>query len=510
MSISVETAKAGTREWIGLAVLALPCLLVSMDLTVLYLAVPAISAELKPSASQLLWITDIYGFLIAGSLITMGTLGDRIGRRRLLLMGAVAFGAASVLAAFSTSAAMLIAARAVLGIAGATLMPSTLSLIRNMFHDAGQRTSAIAVWTSSFTVGGMLGPLLGGFMLEQFWWGSVFLLAVPAMALLLVLGPLLLPEFRHPGAERFDFVSAAMSLAAVLAVIYGVKRFAEGGFAWLPTLSIVAGVAIGALFVRRQRRLVHPLIDLGLFAVPAFSAALATNTLSFFVMFGVFLFTAQYIQLVLGFSPLLAGLMTVPSSLAFMAGSMFTPALLRKVRPGVAIAAGLAVGAAGFLAFTLLDESSGVAAYLMGSVISAVGLAPVYIVATDLIVTSAPPARAGAASAISETGTEVGGALGIAILGSLGAAVYRALMASSVPEAVSEGSAEAARRTLGGAIAAAAELPDRLGTPLLAAAQEAFVTALQVAAATSAAIVACLAVLAALLLRSDRGETHAR
>ncbi len=357
MTASVETARAGAREWIGLGVLALPCMLVSMDLTVLYLAVPAISAELKPSASQLLWITDIYGFLIAGSLITMGTLGDRIGRRRLLLMGAVAFGAASVLAAFSTSAVMLIAARAVLGIAGATLMPSTLSLIRNMFHDAGQRTSAIAVWTSSFTVGGMVGPLLGGAMLEHFWWGSVFLLAVPAMALLLALGPLLLPEFRDPGAERFDFVSAAMSLAAVLAVIFGIKRFAESGFAWLPALTMVVGAAIGVLFVRRQRRLVHPLIDLGLFAVPAFSAALATNTLSFFVMFGVFLFTAQYMQLVLGFSPLVAGLMTVPSSLAFMAGSMLTPAFVGQVGPGLAIACGLAVGAAGFIAFTFIDGS---------------------------------------------------------------------------------------------------------------------------------------------------------
>ncbi|MGH6929016.1 MAG: MFS transporter, partial [Dongiaceae bacterium] len=249
MNANVAASRAGLREWIGLAVLALPCLLVSMDLTVLYLAVPALSADLRPSGAQLLWITDIYGFLIAGSLITMGTLGDRIGRRRLLLTGATAFGIASALAAFATTAGMLIAARAVLGIAGATLMPSTLSLIRNMFHDPGQRTIAISVWTTSFTIGGVIGPLLGGLLLEHFWWGSVFLLGVPAMALLLAVGPVLLPEFRDPAAGRFDLVSAGLSLAAVLAVIFGIKRIAADGAGWLPGLSITAGLIIGTVFL---------------------------------------------------------------------------------------------------------------------------------------------------------------------------------------------------------------------------------------------------------------------
>src|SRR5688572_18741254 len=252
MSVDAATVRAGGKEWIGLAVLTLPCLLISMDLTVLYLAVPNLSADLKPSAAQLLWIVDIYGFLIAGSLITMGTLGDRIGRRRLLLIGAAAFGVASVLAAFSTSAEMLIVTRAVLGIAGATLMPSTLSLIRNMFHDAGQRTFAIGIWTTSFSIGGIIGPLVGGAMLEHFWWGSVFLLGVPAMALLLILGPLLLPEFRSSQAGDYDLPSAVMSLLTVLAVIYGVKHIAESGVDWLSALSIVVGLGLGTAFVRRQ------------------------------------------------------------------------------------------------------------------------------------------------------------------------------------------------------------------------------------------------------------------
>ena len=248
---AVHAPRAGRREWIGLAVIALPCLLYSMDLTVLNLALPSLTADLQPSSSQLLWIVDIYGFLVAGWLIAMGTLGDRIGRRRLLLIGAAAFGLASVLAAFSTSAEMLIATRAVLGIAGATLAPSTLSLIRNMFHDPRQRTFAIGIWATSYSVGGAIGPLLGGVLLEHFWWGSVFLVGVPVMALLLVLGPALLPEFRDPEAGRPDLTSAALSLAAVLAVIYGLKQLAQDGAGWLPALAIVAGLAAGAVFVHR-------------------------------------------------------------------------------------------------------------------------------------------------------------------------------------------------------------------------------------------------------------------
>src|SRR6478736_1108664 len=221
--------RAGRREWLGLAVIALPCVLYSMDLTVLELAVPRLSADLKPTASQLLWILDIYGFLVAGSLITMGTLGDRIGRRRLLLLGAGAFGAASIAAAFSTSARMLIATRALLGVAGATIAPSTLSLIRNMFLDPRQRTTAIGIWITSFSVGGAIGPLIGGVLLEAFWWGSVFLTAVPVMILLLIVGPRLLPEYRDPNPGRPDPISAVLSLAAVLAMIFGLKRIAQDG-----------------------------------------------------------------------------------------------------------------------------------------------------------------------------------------------------------------------------------------------------------------------------------------
>jgi DHA2 family multidrug resistance protein-like MFS transporter len=493
--------RAGRREWIGLAVIAVPCLLYSMDLTVLELAVPAISAALRPSSAQLLWIVDIYGFMVAGSLITMGTLGDRIGRRRLLLIGAVAFGAASVLAALSTSAEMLIASRALLGIAGATVAPSTLSLIRNMFLDPRQRTTAIGVWVTSFSVGAVLGPLLGGVLLEFFWWGSVFLLALPVMGLLLVLGPRLLPEFRDPEAGRLDLFSAALSVGGVLAVIYGLKRIAIDGVGWPPALFIVVGLAVGAAFVQRQRTLSDPLIDLRLFRIPAFRASLCTNLLSFFAAFGAFLFIAQYLQLVLGLSPLRAGIWTVPSSVGFVVGAMVAPVAIRRMRPASVIAGGLALAAAGLGMLTQVDAVSGLAVLVTGSVVMAVGLSPVITVTTDLIVGTAPPERAGAASAISETSSEFGGALGIAMLGSIGAAVYRSRIQDGFPAGVPSRAAEAARGTLGGAVAAAERLPGKRGSAVLDAAHEAFTNGMRVAAVISVIVLAVLAVVATLLLR---------
>jgi MFS transporter, DHA2 family, multidrug resistance protein len=315
--------------------------------TVLYLAVPELSADLRPSSSQLLWITDIYNFLLAGSLITMGTLGDRIGRRRLLLTGAAAFSIASVVAAFSTSAGMLIAARALLGVAGATLMPSTLSLIRNMFEDPSQRTLAIGLWTTSLSVGAAIGPLLGGALLELFWWGSVFLIAPPIMGLLLAVGPRLLPEFRDPEPGRFDLASATLSLVAVLTVIYGIKQIAEDGLGWAATAPILVGLALGAAFLHRQGKLADPLIDLRLFRGSAFSVSLAANTLALFAILGTDLFIAQYLQLVLGMGPLEAGLWLMPSAGGYVVGSMLTAVIVRRLRPAFVVAGGLALAAVG-------------------------------------------------------------------------------------------------------------------------------------------------------------------
>ena len=497
----ITVPRATRREWIGLAVIALPCLLYAMDLTVLFLAVPKLSADLNPSATQLLWISDVYGFMVAGGLITMGTLGDRIGRRKLLLWGAALFGVASVLAAFSSSAEMLIATRALLGVAGATVAPSTLSLIRNMFHDPQQRTFAIGVWITSYSVGSVIGPLLGGLLLEYFWWGSVFLLAVPVMVLLLIVGPTLLPEYRDPAAGKLDISSAVLSLVAVLAIIYGVKRAAVDGLTWLSVAVIAGGIVIGALFVRRQRQLADPLIDLSLFSVPAFSASLATYMLSLLVMFGVWLMTSQYVQLVLGLSPMTAGLWSLPSAAGFIVGSLTSPMFVRRVRPVVIMAGGMAVSTIGFLLITRVTPTSGLIPIVIGQVIMALAVAPVVTLATDVIVGSAPPERAGAAAAISETGAEFGGAVSIAVLGSIGTAVYRREMLDTMTGGVSPEIMTTARSTLGAAVSAAEALPPAVAAELLVAAREAFVRAVQVTATVSAALALGTAIMALAALR---------
>jgi MFS transporter, DHA2 family, multidrug resistance protein len=493
--------KAGRREWVGLGVLTLACLLYVMDLTVLHLAVPAISADLQPTSAQLLWIIDLYGFLIAGSLITMGTLGDRIGRRRLLLLGAAAFGLTSILAAFSPTAEWLIVSRALLGIAGATLAPSTLSLIFHMFPDPHQRQVAIGFWIGAFSAGAAIGPVLGGVMLELFWWGSVFLLALPVMAALLALGPRVLPEYRDPEAGRLDLASAAMSVAAVLAVIYGLKETAQDGLGLPPVLAILAGLAVGVGFVRRQRRLADPMIDVGLFRLRSFNAALAINLLAIFVAVGYFLFVAQYLQLVLGLSPLEAGLWSLPSALGFIAGSQLGPRILGQVRPARVVAGGLGLAAVGLGLLTQVGASGGLAALVTGSVIISLGMAPVFGLTTELIVGSAPPEQAGAASGISETAAELGGALGIAAMGSLGVAIYRGQLADRLPPELPAEVAIATRDTLGSAVAVTAELPGQLGAAVLAAARDAFVAGMQLSSVIAAVVAAGVAILALVTLR---------
>jgi MFS transporter, DHA2 family, multidrug resistance protein len=500
---TTDVRTAGRREWIGLAVLALACLLYVMDLTVLHLAVPAISADLQPTSTQLLWIIDIYGFFVAGSLITMGTLGDRIGRRRLLLIGAVAFGVMSVFAAFSVSAEMLIVSRALLGVAGATLAPSTLSLIFHMFTDSRQRSIAVGVWIGSFSAGAAIGPILGGVMLELFWWGSVFLLALPVMAALLVLGPRVLPEYRNPDAGRLDLVSAGLSVVAMLAVIYGVKLIAQDGVAGIPALSIAFGLAVGTAFVLRQLRLPEPMIDLGLFRIPKFNAALATNFLAIFVAVGYFLFVAQYLQLIVGLSPLEAGLWSLPSALGFIVGSQLAPRVLHGIRPAHVIAGGLALAAVGLYLLTQVGISDGLSTLVAASLVISLGLAPVFGLTTELIVGSAPPEQAGAASGISETGAELGGALGIAVLGSVGVALYRGGLAGGLPGDIPAEAAALAQDTLGTAVAVAAELPGPLAETLRAVAFDAFVHGMQIASAIAVVVAAGLVGLVLFLLRDE-------
>lgn len=482
---------SGRRRWAALGVLLLPVLLITVDMTVLGFALPYLSEDLAPSSAQQLWIVDIYSFMLAGLLVVMGTLGDRIGRRRLLLAGAAAFGAASVLAALSESAEMLIVARAVLGIGGATLMPSTLALIRNIFPDDTQRRTAIAIWSAAFSGGMALGPVIGGWLLEHFWWGSVFLINVPVMAVLLIAGPLLLPEARDPAPGRFDLPSAGLSLAAMLPAVYGIKQFAVHGVTLGALVGIAVGIAFGWLFVRRQQRLTDPLLDLRLFGYRGFSVSIVTNVLSVFAMVGLLFLVPQYLQLVLGYSPIGAAMWLLPATVAGIAGALLAAWLAKRIGTSTLIGSGMLAGAAGFLLMTQIGVNTGLTALVIGFVLVGGGVGLAETLTNDLIIASAPPDRAGAAAAISETGYELGGALGTAVLGSIATAVYRAGLPPAAPDA--------ARDTLGGAAAMAGQQPE-----VFATARAAFTQGTQVTAWVGAAVLVYAGIQAWLLLRNSR------
>jgi DHA2 family multidrug resistance protein-like MFS transporter len=489
--------RAGPRQWAGLAVLALPCLVVAMDAHLLHLALPRVAADLRLSGEGLLWVVDIYVFLCAGSLLTMGMVGDRIGRRRLLLLGGASFAVASVLATASTTAAALLVARALLGVTGATLMPSTLALIRTMFRDAGQRRRALGVWTASFAVGGLIGPVAGGLVLTYAPWRTVFLLAVPPMLLLLAVGPHVLPESRDPGGSRVDLVSAVTSLTAVLAVVLGLKSLAGGESGPRPWAALAAGTVLAAVFVRRQRRHPDPALDPAVLGRGAVAAPLAVNALSFFVLYGTQYLIAQFLQLVLGLSPLEAALWGLPGTVGYLLGSAVGPALTRRVQPVMVVVAGLVVSAIGFGLLMLVGAGAGLPTVVVGTVVFGFGLAPVYALTTEMVVAAAPPHRAGVVSATQETGAELGGALGIALLGSVSLMFYRAALGPLLP-----GTGDADTETLAGALTTARDAGGPDGMALAALARDAFTSSYVVAAGIGVALLLTSATVLGLLARS--------
>ncbi|WP_232524270.1 MFS transporter [Nocardiopsis gilva] len=475
-------------------------MLISVDMTVLGFAVPHLSEDLAPTSVQLLWIVDVYSFVLAALLVTMGALGDRVGRRNLLMLGAAGFGAASLAAAFAPSAEVMIAARALLGLAGSTLMPSTLALIRNIFRDNVQRKFAIAVWSSALAGGSALGPVLGGTLLEFFWWGSLFLINVPVTALILVLTPFLVREYRATHPASIDAVSALLVAAAMFPAVYGVKKLAEHGPALLPVVSVATGVLFGYVFVRRQLRSENPMLDVRLFTIRAFSVGVWLNLITLFTMIAALFFLTQFLQIVLGISPLWSGLALLPGLTLAIAASLLAVGAAARVGFRGTLTAGLALMAVGFMVLTQLPQGSAAVA-AVGFAFICFGMGLTQTLTNDAVVGSVPEQRAGAASAVSETGYELGAALGIAILGSVLWASYSSKL-HDVP-GVPGGAMESARDTLGGAVQAAESLAPDAANGLVSAAHIAFVDAIHVTSAVAAGILVLAAVHTAWTLRGS-------
>ncbi|WP_166865442.1 MFS transporter [Salinibacterium sp. ZJ70] len=455
--------RATPRTWVGLAVLVLPLILIAVDSMVLVFALPAISTELSPSGAEQLWIMDIYSFMLAGLLITMSSVGDRIGRRKLLLIGAVAFSAASVLGAVSTSPEMLIAARALLGLAGATLMPSTLSLIRNMFLDRDQRRFAVAVWSAGASAGAAAGPIVGGWIIEHFSWHAAFLMNIPVMVLLLVLAPFFIPESRNLGHAGVDLVSSVQSLVTMVAFVYAIKALAEGENLALAAAGFVVSFAAGTLFVRRQLRMPQPMINVRLFRVKAFTGAVIGDLISIFALIGSLFALTQYLQLVLELSPVESALWLLPQMVVSAASGFFAAWVVRKLPTALLVSLGTLAAAGGFFALIGLSTTTDPLMIALALCLIALGVGIATTLTHDIIMSSVPAERSGQAAAISETAYELGTALGTAVLGSVLLVAYRTGLEGSASGLVSGTMLDRATTTLAEALTVSRELGGELG-----------------------------------------------
>ena len=487
------------RRWAALAVLMLPVLLIAVDNTVLAFAIPGISAALTPSGTQLLWVVDTYPLVLAALLVPMGSLGDKVGRRRLLLIGSLGFAVVSAVAAFVPTAGLLIAARAALGFFGAMLMPATLSIIRNIFTDATERRTAIAIWAAGFSGGAALGPVVGGFLLEHFWWGSVFLLAVPVLVPLLVLGLWLIPESRDPHPGPVDVVSIVLVMATMTPFVWAVKDFAQGGLDAVQLLALAVAVTSGILFVRRQLARPVPMLDVRLFTVPAFSGAILANLLSVFSLVGFMFFVSQHLQLVSGRTPMEAGLLLVPGLVVTIAAGLAVVPLVRVVPPVAIVTGGLLLNAVGYGLVLVSGQAGSDLGLLLAFAILGAGVGAAETISNDLILSAVPAQKAGAASAISETAYESGAVLGTAVLGSILTAAYRSGV--EVPDSVTGAAATTAGETLGGAVEVAGTLPAPVAEALLTSATHAFDSGVVLTSAIGAGLMVVAALIAAVTLR---------
>ncbi len=491
-------------RWRVLAVLCAALVVVIIDVTVLHVAAPSITEDLRPSAVGLLWIIDIYPLVVAPLLVATGTLGDRLGRRRMLIAGMVVFGAASALSAFAPSTAVLIVARALMGVGGAMIMPSTMSIVRDVFRDRRERVQAVGIWSATLAVGAAVGPLVGGFLVEHFWWGSVFLVNVPVLAVVLPFALRILPESRAAQPPPWDLLSVVLVGGGVLGLAFGIKHGARYGFGDpLAFATLAAAVVLLVVFTRRQLRMPEAVLDVRLFADPTFSVAVGCVLLSIFGLVGLELFFAQYLQLVIGLEPLAASVRLMPLVGATLVGSLLAARLLHRLGTRIVVAGGLALTTLALVPLLWLGVEDEYLLLWPPFVVMGFGLEVALVAANDAIISAVSADRAGGAAAIEETAYELGGGLGVAVLGSIVAAGYSAAL-TAVP-GVSGRDMEAARESIGRAVEVAERLPAAVGERLVAVAQAAFVDGFRLAIVVSIGLLGASALLAALLLRGGGG-----
>ncbi|MBW1601484.1 MFS transporter [Streptomyces sp. JJ66] len=483
----------GLRAWLGLAVILGPVLLVSMDGSILFLAMPRISQALSPTADQALWILDIYGFAVGSLLVAFGSIGDRYGRLKLLMIGATVFGIGSVGAAFAPNAELLIAFRALMGVAGATLLPSALAVLSELFPDSRRRAQAIGIFAAAFAAGFAIGPVVGGSLLERFWWGSVFLVNLPVLVVFLLFAPTLLREVHATRQGRIDALSVATSAGGLLLTMYGLKRMAADGVSVLPVLAALLGIALLTFFALRQRHLEHPLIDFSLFRDRVFTIAIITGLLPLAAWSAAAYLAGIYLQSVLSLSVLHAALLALPGAVVLTVSCIITPTVVDRIGKKTALIICHFSIAAGLGLLLLTTTADGVGWYVASTVIASVGYGISFSLVADTAVGAVPTERAGSAGAIAETSNEIGNALGIALLGSLAALIFR-LQGPALAPTLDE--------TL--------QLPDLVPTALQEA-KAAFVTGLHAAAAVAGLLHAVLGVVALRWLpKSEPSEPDTR
>jgi DHA2 family multidrug resistance protein-like MFS transporter len=497
--VSAPSSLSTSRRWWAFACLCLPVLVTSMDVSVLLFALPDLTRDLHATGSEQLWVLDVYGLVLAALLLPFGALADRVGRRRLLLIGSALFGLASLGAAWAPSAGALVAARALLGVGGATLVPSALALVRSLFDDPAARAKAVGIWSAVLAGGIGVGPVVSGLLVEHFWWGSVFLVNLPAVALLLVVVPRLVPESRAQDPAPLDLLSGGLCLATVLPLVYTVQSVAESGWSAVRVVALVGGLVAGTLFVRRQRTSPSPVLDLSWFRQRLFTGSVAVNAVGMAVVVGNGLMLSQYLQSVLGMSALRAALWSIAPTLVVGAVAPLAPVLVRRVGRAPTVAGALLLAAAGFVVLTAAQPHSALWLPLVGATLVASGVVATATLVTDLVVSAVPAHRTGAAAGFVETTTELAGALGIAVLGSVLAAGYRSHVLGATP-ALPAPVRDAAAGSLQGALAVA---QGGGNASLVEAARAAYTSGMHTADVVAAAL---LVAAAAVALRTLRGR----